>query len=116
MFKKTFKSLSRKTLFGRSSLAALVVLLALAGCAGTGDIATEAYQPDEDVYIVFHGEHFDTATEFLPNDVITGATFELQEGTHEAITDVSGAEVDHYYIWLCLGQACIPVDPFSYNY
>ena len=97
-------------------LAVLLGLLALVGCSVGGNLATEGYNSGEDVYIVFNGEHFDDATALLPHEVVTEVTFELQEGTHEAITDVSGAEIDHYYIWLCLGQACIPVDPFSYNY
>ena len=99
-------------------LAVLFSLLTLVGCSAPGDnnLVTESYNSDQDVYIVFHGRHFDNATAFLPNALITELTFDLQEGTHESITDLSGAEVDHYYIWLCLGQACIPVDPFRYNY
>lgn len=97
-------------------LAVLVGLLTLVGCNTTGKLAAEAYNSDEDVYIVFQGEHFDNASAFLPADVLAETTFDLQEGTHESLTDVSGAEVDHYYIWVCLGRACLPVDPFSYNY
>lgn len=98
-------------------LAVLLALLAVAGCSATNnDLVPASYNADEDVYIVFQGQHFDDATALLPNALVTEVVFELQEGTHETITNVSGAEVDHYYIWVCLGRACIPVDPFSYNY
>ena len=94
-----------------------VLALALAGC-GTLEqpLESSGYNQDQDVYIVFHGSHIRNVTALLPGDVVSDVLFELQEGTHETITDVSGAEIDHYYIWLCLEDLCIPVDPFSYNY
>ena len=97
---------------------AVALTLALAGCGTKAplDVEGDSYQEDKDVYIVFQGRHIRNATLLLPNDLISDLLFELQEGTHETITDVSGAEIDHYYIWLCLEDLCIPVDPFSYNY
>ena len=98
-------------------LAVLLVLLAVVGCDATSsNLTTAAYNSDEDIYIMLGGDYFDDATAFLPHEVLTEVTFDLPEGTHEAITDVSGVEIDHYYIWVCLGRARIPVDPFSYNY
>lgn len=43
-----------------------------------------------------------------------GTLFAAQEGAHGALTDTTGAEVDHYYLWVCLSPtACVPVDPFK---
>ena len=101
----------------RSVLALSFVLLVLAGCQTQPKSPLEPveYDASQDVYVVFHGEHFDDATKFLPAKLIGELAFDLQEGTHDNITDVSGAEVDHYYIWLCLADACIPVDPFTFS-
>lgn len=41
--------------------------------------------------------------------------FSTQEGAHDSVTDATGAEVDHYYVWVCVGDACVPVDPFTVN-
>lgn len=95
-------------------LALGLVLLLLSGCQQTALEPVE-YEPSQDVYVVFHGEHFDDATQFLPVGLIGELAFDLQEGTHDKITNVTGAEVDHYYIWLCLAESCIPVDPFTFS-
>jgi Ca2+-binding RTX toxin-like protein len=39
-------------------------------------------------------------------------TFEAQEGVHELITDTSGEEVDHSYIWIEVnGNKVLAIDP-----
>jgi hypothetical protein len=39
-------------------------------------------------------------------------TFETQEGAHDSLTDTSGQEVDHSYIWLEVnGSRVLAVDP-----
>ncbi len=88
--------------------------MVLGGCQTQVVPPLEAAEYDEssDIYIVFRGEYFEDETEFIPVDMLGKLAFELQEGTHESITHVSGAEVDHYYVWVCLGEQCIPVDPF----
>ena len=97
----------------RSLAFVLVLLLALVGCQE--DVTTldaAGYNPEDDVYIMIGGQVIEDATSVLPVDLIGELAFELQEGTHENITDASGAEIDYYYIWVCLADACIPVDPF----
>lgn len=90
-----------------------LMFLALSGCQTQLSTPLEParYDEDSDVYIVFQGEHFEDETAFVPIDMLGELAFELQEGTHSSLTDVSGAEVDHYYIWVCSGEQCIPVDP-----
>lgn len=96
-------------------LAPSLVLLFLGGCQQTASLEPIEYNPSDDVYVVFQGRHFADATKFLPVNLIGKLAFDLQEGTHDNITNVSGAEVDHYYIWLCLADQCIPVDPFTFS-
>lgn len=97
-------------------LALSLVLLLLGGCQQTASpLEPIGYDANNDVYIVFQGRHFADATRFLPVNLIGELAFDLQEGTHDKITNVSGAEVDHYYIWLCLADQCIPVDPFTFS-
>ena len=97
-------------------LALSLIILFLGGCQQTASpLAPSSYQASSDLYIVFHGRHFANATQFLPVGLLGDLAFDLQEGTHHAITNVSGAEVDHYYIWVCLAEQCIPVDPFTFS-
>lgn len=94
----------------------LVLLLALVGCQGeVATLDTTGYNPEDDVYIMIGGQVVENVTSILPVDLIGELAFELQEGTHESITDISGAELDYYYIWVCLADACIPVDPIRFS-
>ncbi len=88
--------------------------LLLSGCGMQADMALETadYDPEHDVYVVFGGQHFQDASEFLPLELVGDLAFKLQEGTHASIRSLDVAEVDYYYIWACVGEDCIPVDPF----
>jgi hypothetical protein len=94
-----------------------IVLLASISCQQqpSPELQPTDYQSNKDVYLVFHGKVIKGVTSLLPLSVVSGVTFKLQEGTHSSVRDVSQAEIDHYYIWVCLEEACIPVDPFSYS-
>lgn len=97
----------------RSIFTCCFALLVLGGCQTqvAPPLEVVGYDEDSDIYVVFGGEHFEDETAFVPIAMLGELAFELQEGAHESITHVSGAEVDHYYIWVCLGEQCIPVDP-----
>jgi hypothetical protein len=93
-----------------------VLLLGSTGCQQSrAELQPTAYHSDKDIYIVFKGAVFTKVTALLPVRVLGEVAFKLQEGTHSSITDVSQAEIDHYYIWVCLAEDCIPVDPFTYS-
>ncbi len=49
----------------------------------------------------------------LSSPINTGETsFQLQEAAHNDLTTATGAEVDHYYLWVELdGQDVLAVDP-----
>ena len=99
----------------RSLTFVLVLILALVGCQEDATLETTGYNSEDDVYLIVRGQVIEDATSMLPAGLIGKLAFDLQEGTHKSITDVSGAEVDHYYIWVCLGDACIPVDPVRFS-
>lgn len=90
------------------------LVLVLSGCGMQADVplATTDYDSEHDVYIVFGGQHFQDASEFLPLELVGELAFKLQEGTHASIRSLDVAEVNYYYIWLCLAEDCIPVDPY----
>lgn len=47
----------------------------------------------------------------LPGDTGT-VTYDLQEGVHDTITDLTGISVDHSYIWVEVdGEPVLAVDP-----
>ena len=104
---------------GNFAFTLMSALLLVTGCQTSAgpkaELSPTSYESDQDVYVVFRGQVFENAATLLPAALIGELAFELQEGAHENITHVSGAEVDHYYIWLCLEDACIPVDPFTYS-
>ena len=104
-----------KSIQHRNLAFVLVLLFALVGCQEEVTLSTTDYNSEDDVYLIVGGQVIEDATSVLPIDLIGELAFELQEGTHENITDVSGAEIDHYYIWVCLADACIPVDPFRFS-
>lgn len=44
-------------------------------------------------------------------------TFALQEGVHNTLTGTTGAEVDHYYLWVEVnGQQVLAIDPIWVEY
>ena len=96
-----------------STLFALLIFLA--ACADQNPVHVSEYNENDDVYIVFQGEVIEDATSVLPAAMVGELAFDLQEGTHENIKSRTDAEVDHYYIWVCLADACIPVDPFHFS-
>lgn len=98
----------------RSWSIAVSLAVFLSGCGMQSDIGlrTTDYDPEHDVYIVFGGQYFQDASEFLPLELVGELAFKLQEGTHASIRSLNVAEVDYYYIWACIGEDCIPVDPF----
>ena len=98
------------------SLALIAVLmLALAGCQQDATLEAMDYNPEDDVYLMIGGQVVEDATSILPIGLVGEIAFDLQEGTHERIRDVSGARVNYYYIWVCLADACIPVDPVRFS-
>ena len=90
----------------------LTVFLSGCGMQSAVKLKTTDYDPEHDVYIVFGGQHFQDASEFLPLELVGELAFELQEGTHASIRSLDVAEVNYYYIWACIGEDCIPVDPW----
>jgi hypothetical protein len=93
-----------------------VLLLGMTSCQQSrAELQPTAYHSDKDIYIVFKGSVFKKVSALLPAEVLGEVAFNLQEGTHSSIKDVSQAEIDHYYIWVCLEDDCIPVDPFTYS-
>ncbi|MBM7570452.1 hypothetical protein [Aquibacillus albus] len=50
--------------------------------------------------------------EIETSDDTGDATFELQEDAHETLTDTTGEEVDHSYVWVEVnGSRVLAVDP-----
>lgn len=93
----------------------LAALLGGCGLQSNIGLETTGYDPEDDVYIVFGGQHFQNASEFLPLEVVGDLAFKLQQGTHASIRSLDVAEVDYYYIWACIGEDCIPVDPYRFR-
>lgn len=79
----------------------LLLVFAFAGTAGA------AYDSKGDIRISLNSK-------LLPkfSGKLADLTFSLQESLHQTITDTTGAEIDHSYIWLNVnGVDVLAVDP-----
>jgi hypothetical protein len=47
-----------------------------------------------------------------PSDSTGDTTYHLQEGVHNELTNTTGLEVDHSYVWITInGEKILAVDP-----
>lgn len=76
-------------------------------------LASAKYKPEHDIYINVDAEVLERIAAALALSELGDELFDAQEGAHATTTDTTGQEVDHYYIWFCAGDQCIPVDPFT---
>jgi hypothetical protein len=89
-----------------------MILAVLAAVALTG-VAVAEYNPDNDIYLRVDNKNLNKVAKAVALNRTGDALFETQEGAHATTTETTGQEVDHYYIWICLGGSCVPVDPFT---
>ena len=62
---------------------------------------------DTDINIV-------TTDEVTPSGDTADASFQLQEAAHALLTDTTGIELDHSYIWITLnGVKVLAIDPIK---
>jgi type IV secretory pathway VirB10-like protein len=87
----------------------LLIGLALLAQVFTAGIAGAAYVPENDITIsISTGQNAN-----LPlNEQTANEMFEAQEAIHTTITETSGQEIDHSYIWIEVdGKKILAVDP-----
>ena len=84
--------------------------IALAVTAGLA-LGSSALGADDDVYVSAEVALLGDAAS--PLGEVGAELWDLQEGLHAAITGLTGVSVPHYYVWICLNGACVPVDPFT---
>jgi hypothetical protein len=88
----------------------LVLVIALAG------LAVGQHNSENDVYVQLDSELAEEFAEYVGLGKLGSRLYDTQEGIHEAVKDSSGEEVAHYYIWFCIGDECVPVDPFEVDH
>jgi hypothetical protein len=89
-----------------------LLLAVLAAVALTG-VAVAEYNPDNDIHLRVNNKSLNKVAKAVELKSTGDELFDTQEGAHATATDTTGQEVDHYYIWICLGDSCVPVDPFT---
>lgn len=87
------------------------VVLALASIGG----ALGQYNAESDVYLRVENQTAEEVAATAGVGEAGGVLFEAQEGAHGLVGESSGQSVSHYYIWICVGDECVPVDPFEYS-
>jgi hypothetical protein len=85
-------------------VAAFILAAALVGLAA-------ADRPD-DVYVRVDNELLEQTAKEAQVGKTGRELYREQESAHRSITRTTGEEVEHYYVWVCLGKECVPVDPF----
>ena len=89
----------------------LILLILLLGFAFADDNVSE-----DDIVINVDIPVVSDLADETDLDKVGDDLYDLQEGAHDTITEVTGKEVKHFYVHLCLGKkACIPVDPFRFS-
>ena len=71
------------------------------------------YDPSKDIRIEVTTAPTTRLARTLGVGRLGAQAFDLQEGAHATLTDTTGVSVDHYYVWVCFGSECVPVDPFT---
>ncbi|MCA1032184.1 hypothetical protein LCL95_14195 [Bacillus timonensis] len=73
-----------------------------------GNSASAAYDPSGDINVNLN-TFFDVP---LLSEETAQSSFELQEGVHNSVTNSTGLEVNHSYVWISLnGKKVLGVDP-----
>lgn len=90
-------------------LASMVALLSFAFAEGT----SSGYDSSQDVTVTVDNSVTNKVAETLGVGQVGNTLFNTQEGVHKTVEGSSGQSVNHYYVKLCLGKSCVPVDPFK---
>lgn len=89
-------------------LTALGLLVALS-------FGSAEHRSDQDISVTVSTPLTDNIAEKAQLGKLGKRLFNLQEGAHQQLKETTGVEVDYFYLNLCLGDACLPVDPFTFG-
>lgn len=90
-------------------------LLIILGLLAALSFGSAEHRSDQDIYVTVSTPLTDNIAERARLGKLGKPLFDLQEGTHQQLKETTGVEVDHFYLNLCLGDACLPVDPFTFG-
>ncbi len=90
----------------------MIVLVACALLLSLGT-ATAEYDPSRDVRVGVDSPTTNRLASRLRIGSLGRSAFRVQEGAHASLKALTGVSVDHFYVWICLGPECVPVDPFT---
>jgi hypothetical protein len=90
----------------------LVSVLAVLS-SGFAQDTSSGYNPEDDVTITVDNPVTNEVAETLGVSQVGDALFNTQEGVHKTVEGSTGQSVNHYYVKLCLGKSCVPIDPFK---
>ena len=81
------------------------------------DVDDELLELDgDDKYIRVENELLESVADSAGLDTLGDAAYTLQEDVvHGSVTKVTGKKIDHFYAWVCIGEVCLPVDPFTFS-
>lgn len=95
----------------RTVVASILLVVFLGVALGEDD----SYNSESDVYIQIENHTLEEVAAAIALGTLGTEMFELQEELHDVIGESTGEEIDHYYIWICVGDECIPIDPFEFG-
>ncbi len=66
-----------------------------------------------DVYVIVSGTLASMASGWLPLSMISSPLYATQQDAQAAIDSMTGTSMDTYYVWVCVSDSCVPVDPYN---
>jgi hypothetical protein len=92
-------------------LASALAVLSVAFAEGN----SSGYDASNDATITVDNPLTNSVAETLGVGKVGDTAFDAQEGVHKVAEGTTGQSVNHYYVKLCLGKSCLPVDPFKFS-
>jgi hypothetical protein len=92
-----------------------IVLKVLVLLLAAGFVAVALADRPNDVYVQIDNDLLEAAAK----DAKVGKTgrelYRTQESTNRTVQRSTGLDVDNYYVWFCVGNECVPLDPYTFS-
>lgn len=78
-------------------------------------VSLAEYDPKKDSRIRLNNRQAESIASTAEVGTVGDELYTVQEETHDTVTDTTGVEVEHSYLWVCVGDECVPVDPLRFS-
>ncbi len=86
-----------------------IVILVIAALSVSAVAATA----DPTVSVVIQNQPVDSLLGVIPMSALSGTAYATQQDALDAINAAAGTSIENWYMYVCVNNACVPVDPYS---